>query len=306
MPSEGDHPHFALLAYLAEVASVTEHLPEQKSEDKSLAEDPAHGGIEDILTAAAMAESLKEELFAKIEGGVTPEEENEPEDEELVPPETVPGEAVVEEAFMEEPNTAMPEPEQEEKTGDTQGLTQISQLVTLPQHDEVLDTETPVSPSIPHSPQELCAIVPAPSIETGATMDDWESLISFSEADETGEFAMDTDAPDSNEGMSLEQLKSTAMFDDEAPDAIVTAGVESCLDEMGEFVPSTITIFEDPCQQEDIPSSSGTRGRESLNNQVIFSLPTEKELTGSPPKRQISSLYDQENVPPMSLDPSDS
>ena len=54
---EGDHPHFALLSYLAELASVTEHLPEKQVEELPLEED-LHGGIEGILTAAALAESM--------------------------------------------------------------------------------------------------------------------------------------------------------------------------------------------------------------------------------------------------------
>src|SRR5271170_82487 len=57
---EEEHPHFALLAYLAEVASVRDPLPEERD---TFEEEVTHGSIEDILTAAALAESMKEEIF---------------------------------------------------------------------------------------------------------------------------------------------------------------------------------------------------------------------------------------------------
>lgn len=62
-----EHPHFALLAYLADVASTTDHLPDKT---ESFDEELAHRSIQDILTAAALAETLKNEIIfaASFEG----------------------------------------------------------------------------------------------------------------------------------------------------------------------------------------------------------------------------------------------
>jgi hypothetical protein len=57
---EDDHQHFELLSYLAEIATTIEHLPELavRMEDGLL-----QCTIEDILTAAKLAESVKEEII---------------------------------------------------------------------------------------------------------------------------------------------------------------------------------------------------------------------------------------------------
>lgn len=289
--TEGDHPHFALLAYLAEVASVTEHLPEQTLEETLRQEEVVHGGIENILTAAALAESMKDELFMEMEDSMIPDEEIQPGDDELLHSETVP-DAFVGADSMDGANVDAAEQEA------THGIEDSLQISESEKRLEGPTVESSLSPSITPSHAELQEITETVSIlaiENGVNNDDdWESLISFSEADETREFKMNTNAPDSNE-MSLGQPAKAIVVEADAPDAITDADIMTCLDERGEFVSPKIAIFQDGTGQEDAVISRH-RGRESLDNQVIFSLPTEKTLFGSPPKRQISSLDEQENV----------
>src|SRR5271170_6168012 len=79
-----EHPHFALLAYLAEVASIRDPLPEELD---TVGEEVTHGSIEDILTAAALAESMKEEIFI-VDGDVDVAMAEEDEDIDIM---TLPG-----------------------------------------------------------------------------------------------------------------------------------------------------------------------------------------------------------------------
>ena len=246
---------------------------------------------------------MKEELFTEMEDIVLPEEEHELADQGLMHAET-PSETIVDNGAA----TDGPTQKLAEVNGAQESM-RLSEPVKLAKDEETFNTKSCVSSLISASSTELQEVTtngPAPTIEKGATMEDndWESLISFSEADETREFTMDITAPDSNEEVSLEQPTVTRKMEAEVSDPIMPVDTTSYLDERGEFVPSKITIFEDPIEQEVVPIFR-TRGRESLDNQVIFSIPTEKELTGSPPKRPISSLDEQENVHPVTLKISD-
>lgn len=292
--SEGDHPHFALLSYLAELASVTEHLPEQKVEELPLEEDLAHGGIEGILTAAALAESMKEELFAEMEDDVILDEGGSPATESMHEDAFVKGIRTKESNEVTELDT---------KTNNTPDLPQVSEPVTLPQDNETVDGKNPELESsfiLPGRSSEFPTIVDVQSNEVEEGMnDDWEDLISYSEIDETKEFGLDNKEYDSND--MLPGLTDSRL-DRQISNALLTAGATHGLDEMGEIVSSKITIFEDLLEEKDLPV---TRERESLDGQAIFSIPQEKDLISSPPKRQISSLYEQENVLLLCSDLSD-
>ena len=290
---EGDHPHFALLSYLAEVASVTEHLPEQKVEELPLEEDLAHGGIEGILTAAALAESMKEELFAETENVVIPDKDGScSEDEQLPATDSMHEDALVTGIRTEESKEAT---ELDTETNNTQALPQISKPVTIPQNTETVDSGNPElesSFSLPVQSSEFPTIVDVQTNEVEQEMDDdWEDLITYSEIDETKEFGLDDKEQESKEILVGESTNSR--LDREDSNAVLTAGTTNGLDEMEEIVSSKITIFEELPEAKNLPV---TQERESLSSQVIFSIPQEKDLISSPPKRQISSSYEQENV----------
>lgn len=291
--SQGDHPHFALLAYLAEVASVTEHLPEQKVEEVLLEEDLTHGGIENILTAAALAESMKEELFTETENAVVSDKDrSHPEDEQPPTLESMHDDAFAKGSGTEESNEGTVE--QDGKTNDIQDLPQVSEPFTIPQDNEIVDrenTDLESSSSLLGRSIEVPTVVDVQSDEVEEGMDvDWEDLISYSEIDETKELAFDNIELDSNE-LLLEPTDSR--LDTKVSIAGSTAGATNGLDEMGEIVSTEMAIFEDIPEEKDLPV---TQERQSLDNQVIFSIPPEKDLISSPPKRQISLLYEQENV----------
>ena len=292
--SEEDHPHLALLAYLAGVASVTGHLPEQILEDKSQEEEAAQGGVEDILTAAALAESMKEELFTETEDDVLsalPAEEADLINEALLFTESVSGNTNVSDFAAE-----LARPQLDDRN-DIQDPMQISESTNLSHSNEKESSPSPSISPFPIESQEAAENAPAPAIEDRAIADDdWESLISFSEVDETRELTMDTTALDSNEDMSVLENTGTRMIDGQGSEVVMTGEVTGCLDEAEGFGPSKILIFHDPSDPEGA-TSSRIHGRESLDNQVIFSIPSKKETTGSPPKRQIA-LDEQENVRP--------
>src|SRR5579859_2369449 len=69
-----ENPHFALLSYLADVASTTEHIPQDDIPAEE--EELTHGSIEDLLTAAALAESMKEEIINAIDDAEAAEEDD--------------------------------------------------------------------------------------------------------------------------------------------------------------------------------------------------------------------------------------
>jgi hypothetical protein len=85
---EDDHPCFSLLMYLADAACIRDKLPDASSNSDDL-KDPVdelgHGTIEDILTAASLAQSMKEEIFGFVDDAlISDSEEYCEEDDEAV------------------------------------------------------------------------------------------------------------------------------------------------------------------------------------------------------------------------------
>jgi hypothetical protein len=122
--------------------------------------------------------------------------------------------------------------------------------------------------------------------------DDWESLISYSEAEDNTVDQLSVQAPHiSSDGEILPTDETEEMNDRPVvPSPIDTVG----LDEIGQFVAPQINFFEDPSER-DQPT---VQTRLSLDSTTILSFSTHQNLVTSPPKRQSSALDQLDNVPP--------
>jgi len=279
---EEEHPHFALLAYLAEVASVRNPLPE---EHDAVEEEVTHGSIEDILTAAALAESMKEEIFTVDEDTeVTMAEEDE--DVDIM---TLPG-GLIEENQMptresvdepQHPMTASPAKTTLENVmeGPQDILEQDKNSVEVPfiqsqiEKDDNAETTTPI---------EAKTLV-------DDDQDDWESLISYSEAeDNTVDQPTVPDQHISSEGAML-LTGDIGEMNNNLPSPSHTIG----LNETGQFVAPQIKFFEDSDADQPLVQT-----RLSLDSTKILSFSTQQNLVTSLQKRQISTLNQPDNVLP--------
>jgi hypothetical protein len=311
---EQDHPHFALLAYLAEVASVSQHLPEELVE-----EELAHGGIEDILTAAALAESMKEEIFLESEDVLENGDDGDVSDVD-VDIMTVEDEAGVEEMCPEALEPIVPPSEQiqqepipaDEVSEDPEqeNPSQLSQDVIGCENENTTVPKNISPPPVELQNEVVAEEEPLSYHHMSGADDDWQSLISFSEAD-------DTTADNNFEVETFEgQLPLELAVKDTSQDPVIDAG-EILLDcqpskgqpsprttvginEFGQFVAADIQLFEECIDTDDIPLSNGN-SRESLDNTVTLSFPAEQALITSPPKRQLSSLIQSDFVCPLTF-----
>ena len=142
--------------------------------------------------------------------------------------------------------------------------------------------------------------------------DDWQSLISFSEADDTtadnnfeAEFdrqiplepeVKDTSQDPDAQTMDADEMRLDSQPSNEQPSPRTTVGIN----EMGQFVAGEIKLFEDCIDTDDIPVPKGN-SRESLDNTITFSFPAEQALITSPPKRHLSSWIQQDYVCSMAF-----
>jgi len=301
--TDEEHPHFALLAYLAEVAAVKDRNPDDPN---PVEEEFTQASIENILTAAALAESLKEEIFI-VSDGRNDDNVGE-EDENII---TFP-----EEIVLETVEDAEEVQDAEEKLDRSQPYAPIldtnprpifasdqesvSQYVMLEQDNAVKNSIDSVSPD-----DAITDIIPQhnSTTEENTDQDDVESLISFSEAEDTiasgpeerigdvqiplGEALQDALMASNEEAEGKVDIRSQ-------PNEYITPNDTVGVNEMGDFVAPEINFFEDAIT-EDNRSIRNEQPRLALDNLVIFSLPTKQARITSPPKRQIS-LNEQNNV----------
>jgi hypothetical protein len=298
--TEGDHPHLELLSYLARVASSSDHLPQ----DARLGEDGFEGGsIEDVLTAAALAESLKDELFSAVDEG-----EGTTVVEKDVSERIAPGEAVT----IQRELTTIVNSVLDTSTAQNEQL-EFKSTPNLPDiRDAAIDNETTAMNSAPSVYQEDTTIIGDEGHAEGEQdeIPDWDSLISFSEADDTAlldaEPAHDMQIPlGPSIKYATEEMNSQEMDADEdlsvtVPHqyAVNTVPTLDGLDGTGRVVDKDIQIFED-APMDDIHVQTASARQSLDNNSVIFSFPKEQTLVTSPPKRPVSEFNQQDNVLPI-------
>lgn len=134
-------------------------------------------------------------------------------------------------------------------------------------------------------------------VETNGIDHDLDSLISFSEADDT----IINQIPDeggrnslhpTEEDIASKELNAEEMSGahDEIPNPSNSFGV----DEKGEFVIENIKISEDP-PSADEEAVGKDANRLSMDGNVIFKFNFEQEIISSPPKRQISAVSQADN-----------
>jgi hypothetical protein len=296
-PSEEDHPRLTLLNYLADVASVTDHLPQADTPPEEML---SYGTIEDILTAAALAESVKEEIeiFSnpskeEVEGMNLAEEENEEEVEVNIM--TVEDEdcgtvteVQIHELMQESTQCIAPEEQIQEKAIEE---TTVGEAVDQPMEGsaerEVSNMEEDAIPQRPLDTNEM-----------HITDNDLESLISFSEADDTIDVGK-MDRSIASIPTKEATIDGTVEFAaEEIPvslDERLTPNASVGVNEMGEFVAPDINIFVDPVSiQENKPQSETVRL--SMDTNVIFKFSLDQDIIKSPPKRQTSALAQQDDV----------
>jgi hypothetical protein len=310
-PTETDHPHFALLSYLADVASVSQHLPEEPAEEEFV-----HEGIENILTAAALAESMKEEIF--MEEVMAPISAKDDDDSDVdVDIMTVDDEAIIKEVIMEEADTMVSLAEKDEQAKSPPDDVSLAQENTDRDMSEIpYDvTNSEDAPSFDFS-QSLAGIETnvaehqeqIPNHQMTVVDDDWESLISFSEADDTigveninaeednVQNPMEPSGQEAEQNMGTSKTELSSLPSEEKPTPAATVGIN----EVGEFVSAEIKFFEDAVETDEVPVQNGNP-RESLGNNVTFSVPPEQALIKSPPKRHLSSSSQQDTVHPYAI-----
>ena len=286
---EEDHPHFALLSYLAEVAAISDHLPEHQNH----MEDTTHGSIEDILTAAALAESMKEEIFTVVEEDPTKSttegtaSESEEEDVDIMTIE----EGVVETKETNELITVVETDEPEEVTA-AESLTTnlrepaIEESIIPPTAEENLKTTAPGEESQKQDQDDTL---------------DLESLLTLSEATDYNieEQTQDIQIP---VGQSikdaLDELSSETINSDEEFSTVITkldhpasAPSDSVgFNQVGQFVVPQFTLFQDVVDTG--------RKRKSLDPTTVFEIPVEPPINPSPLKLQSQEF---ENVLSLSF-----
>jgi hypothetical protein len=138
--------------------------------------------------------------------------------------------------------------------------------------------------------------------EAEAEDDDSECLISYSEAEVTEDISIPEETQDLQIllGHSInDAIEMLAQQDADKSEMsahqvdFVTPTTTVGIDELGQFTPPEIHIFEDKVVSDDVPYS-----RQSLDHSVMFSFSAEQIVIPSPPKRQISAKYD-DNVSPF-------
>lgn len=251
------------MAYLAELASVRDPVPEEPS-----IEEVTHGSIEDILTAAALAESFQDEIFL-TEDVPAPTVDQEDEEVDIM--------TVMEEMVREPSVHAL------SSTIETQESTAPRALIEVEVVAEVAEVD-PVD--------EL-------AIDGAAELDDFdaESLISYSEAEITVETSMQQGTQDLQVPLGHSLNDAIVRSVDEAveeaestvhPTEMVTLAETVGINESGQFTSPAINIFEDQVVPVDASYST-----QSLDHSVIFSFSAKQIVIPSPPKRQASD--NQEN-----------
>ena len=282
------------------MASVRYCIPEDSS---PVEEEFTHGSVEDILTAAALAESLKEEIFIGSDSHQQVDEIHvEDEDVEImmIPDEAVTGNVEVAEGQDEEKTRDEPQPPAKFFRAVSQSSFQgsVHRQINLEYNNAIINSvnflDNASASTIPEN------VFPS---EKNDDQDDWESLISFSEAEDTIAGRLDGQTHDRQ--IPLEQsLNSNSLVTSKEirtenevcsqPNENVTPNDTVGINEMGECVAREIKVFEDAITEDDLPIQN-EQPRLSLDSTVIFSLPAEQALITSPPKRQVS-LNKENNV----------
>lgn len=287
---EEDHPHFALLSYLAEVAAISDHLPEHQNH----MEDTTHGSIEDILTAAALAESMKEEIFTVVQEDPTKwttegtASESEEEDVDIM---------TIEEVVVEtkETNGLMIIVE----TDESEEVTEAESLTTNLREPAIEESVIPQT-----AEENLKIITPeeeSPKQDQDDTLD-LESLLTLSEATDYNieEHTQDIQIPVGQSVKdALDELSSETVNSDEEFSTVITkldhpASAPSdtvSLTQVGGFVAPQFTFFQDAVVDTG-------RKRKSLDPTTVFDMPAEPPINPSPLKLQSQEF---ENVLSLSF-----
>lgn len=271
IPDDEEHPHFALLAYLADLASVRDPAPEDL---QAVGEEVPHGSIEDILTAAALAESFQDEIFPTEHDQATAVEFEEED---------------VEVDIM----TIVEDTEQEWTELTTESASAGENQETT--HRTLLE----LGASIDAESVEECALVnhvdnePAIDEPTEAEDHDTDSLVSYSEAEVTVEVSVHEEIEGFQVplGHSVNHANENVMQEDcnevaPSTDTLTPADTVG-IDETGQFTSGAIAFFEDKAIPDNIPNP-----RHSLDHSVIFSFAAEQIVVPSPPKRLIPASHE--------------
>jgi hypothetical protein len=262
-----DHPHLDLLNYLADVASVTDHLPQPSAPSEEIL---PYGTIEDILTAAALAEYMKDEIFSSpVKNAIHAQSELEENEAIEIDIETV------EDAI-------------------------IGHLQLVERDFEEMEMSTQSTPPEEEIPLE-------PTLKETARIDsidiehDLESLISFSEADDslvdpTASVAM-ANISHIAEAEST-QLELNELNDEQKYLCLNGQTIANDLVEVsgnGDFVEKEFTVFEGPLSANQEVSQSSAN-RLSMDGNVIFKFAFDQGTIKSPPKRRVSVVSQQDDV----------
>jgi hypothetical protein len=244
------------------------------------------------LTAAALAESMKEEIFT-IQDNTDPDESPLVEDDVDL---TTVSEAEVVERQVEE--TISPLKDQISLSAPVSAVEQLATTDGQISAPEVPHTVL-TSPK-PHDDNGDSSVHPLSLSGIGYNGDteDWESLISFSEAGDTSaEYDLSEQTHDMQIpiGQSIREALEDIIDQDTEDEGVFTetqAKGESVpndtvgLNENGQFVSPEINFFRDGTESK----TSNDMKRLSLDNAAIFSFSAEQALITSPPKRDFSSI----------------
>ena len=276
---------------MAEVASITDHLPERENH---VEEDNTHGSIEDILTAAALAESMKEEIFTLV--GEEPlhqeqrtDAESEESEEEDVDIMTV--EEIVVETKASDEITSVDHVNETPQTTPEE-LSTAETLAAIEMHIEELSADQEAGENKELVTEEN------PKEDRDGTLD-LESLLSLSEASEYDieesthdiQIRLGQSINDALDGIAIENAE-----DDKELSALIATGdnlpslqTESVGgNEVGEFVASQFAMFQDDSNSIDLG-----RKRKSLDPTTVLEIPAEQPNEQSPLKPQSQEF---ENV----------
>jgi hypothetical protein len=266
-----------LLTYLADVASISDSLPLTLTvEDEA---DASHGSVENILTAAALAESLNDEIFSPP--GMARNEGQDESDEE------------VEINLVSLGNDAhakvTPIDDLQEGSQDTGTCNPEKATTTNPMEPNPSCFETDVLVD-DHIPRFTIPDTVAPQKDDEIGMDD---LISYSEvddlstADELHDLTQKAEIQ-SQQGPTISDEPSLSDEISRDTNVVPTPRETVGLDEQGNFTAPEIAF----CQ--DQPSTTDT---ESLDNPVLFTFCPENQAK-SPSKRSSSDSYPETVRPP--------
>ena len=175
---------------------------------------------------------------------------------------------------------------------------------SVPQHVTLEYNNTAINSVNSHDNASASAIHEnvSPS-EENDDQDDLQSLISFSEAEDTIACRLDEQTYDvqiplelflKNNSLATREETKADNENCKQPNENVTPNDTVGVNEFGDFVAPEINFFEDAVTEDDL-TIQNEQPRLSLDNVVIFSLTTEQALLTSPPKRQIS-LNEEKNV----------